>query len=102
MSKQSGDECVRVHRYTMSKQSGTTRARAQPTTAVHRHTMSKQSGPVHRYTMSKQSGPVHRYTMSKQCGPTRACAGTAIAALFGSLARLLPILLHPLTGPEPG
>ena len=54
MSNQSGNECVWVHRYTMSKQSASEFVR------VHRYTMGKQSvsqfARSYRYTMSKQSG----------------------------------------------
>jgi len=41
------DQCVRAHRYTMSKQSGN----EWPSHAAH-----LRRGRVHRYTMSKQSG----------------------------------------------
>jgi hypothetical protein len=45
MSKQSGNECVRIHLYTMSKQSGNDKC-----VRVHRYTMSKQSGDTGPFT----------------------------------------------------
>ena len=51
MNKQSGNECVRVHRYTMSRQSGV-RPRLDGCDGEAQRGVVR----VHWYTMSKQSG----------------------------------------------
>jgi len=54
-------ECVRVHRYTMSKQSGYDTTGCGKCARVHRYTMSKQSGDDER-TMQPDAASVCGYT----------------------------------------
>ena len=93
-SSQGGEcgECVWVHRYTMSNQSGKRMRRVCAGTPVHyeRTAREEDAASVCGYTgtlqASSQEGEcgecvqVHRYTMSKQSGRGmwRVCAGTPV------------------------